>query len=385
MHQVRPPRARGHRADVAAQAPRLALTGAAPDAARIVALTSRLVALPSHESEQEVQLLLASLLEETGFEVRLQEIEPGRPNLIASRGSGGPWFCSHADVHPPHGHPDPWKCRQEDGLLVGRGVVDTKGQLASLLDALASEPDTAATVVVCCDEESGGLGSQRLDLPESLRPAEGGIVLEPTGLGVSVAQSGCIDLEIRIDREPRHMAVGGVSAADELLRILELLRAECSFLRHTNPLVPPPRVHLGVLQAGEHLWRTPATAAAQVSLTLLPQVDAAEARGELEAVLSTELGESGKGSYRVIDVCEPIQVPQDLPVVSRLREAMGRGFRLTGMPSWTDATHLLLRHGIPCVVFGAGDLDSAHSDREWVRVRDLVDLSSILRRVLRSY
>jgi acetylornithine deacetylase/succinyl-diaminopimelate desuccinylase-like protein len=52
------------------------------------------------------------------------------------------------------------------------------------------------------------------------------------------------------------------------------------------------------------------------------------------------------------------------------------------MPSWTDAGHLLTKHDQPCVVFGAGALASAHSDRESVAIGDLVRLSEILSRVL---
>jgi acetylornithine deacetylase/succinyl-diaminopimelate desuccinylase-like protein len=55
------------------------------------------------------------------------------------------------------------------------------------------------------------------------------------------------------------------------------------------------------------------------------------------------------------------------------------------MPSWTDAGNLLVHHGVPCVVFGAGDLATAHSDHETVRADDLVRLAETLARVLRSY
>jgi acetylornithine deacetylase/succinyl-diaminopimelate desuccinylase-like protein len=55
------------------------------------------------------------------------------------------------------------------------------------------------------------------------------------------------------------------------------------------------------------------------------------------------------------------------------------------MPSWTDAGNLLVHHGIAAVVFGAGDLASAHSDNESIRVEDLARLSTVLARLLRTY
>jgi acetylornithine deacetylase/succinyl-diaminopimelate desuccinylase-like protein len=55
------------------------------------------------------------------------------------------------------------------------------------------------------------------------------------------------------------------------------------------------------------------------------------------------------------------------------------------MPSWTDAGNLLAHHNLPCVVFGAGDLASAHSDLEWVKADDLVRLTEVLQRLLKNY
>ena len=45
-----------------------------------------------------------------------------------------------------------------------------------------------------------------------------------------------------------------------------------------------------------------------------------------------------------------------------------------GMSSWTDAGYLYMKHRLPCVVFGAGQLAPAHSNHEWIEVADLVRL-----------
>jgi acetylornithine deacetylase/succinyl-diaminopimelate desuccinylase-like protein len=89
--------------------------------------------------------------------------------------------------------------------------------------------------------------------------------------------------------------------------------------------------------------------------------------------------------YEIADASEAVEVLEDLPVVGRLAKALGTAIEPAGMPSWTDAGNLLVHHGIPCVVFGAGDLAPAHSDREWVEVDDLVRLCEVLRGLLRAY
>ena len=70
------------------------------------------------------------------------------------------------------------------------------------------------------------------------------------------------------------------------------------------------------------------------------------------------------------------------PTLRTLAEAVGATAHLTvaeggeGLaiavvePSWTDAQNLVDK-GIPSVVFGAGELGTAHSDHEWVRLGDL--------------
>jgi acetylornithine deacetylase/succinyl-diaminopimelate desuccinylase-like protein len=68
-----------------------------------------------------------------------------------------------------------------------------------------------------------------------------------------------------------------------------------------------------------------------------------------------------------------------------LEAVLGSDHKQGGMRSWTDAANLLEYHGLPCLIFGAGELWPAHSDDEWVDLADLVRLSQILASFLRSY
>lgn len=359
----------------------------AVDAERIAELTAALVAFPSHEVEAPVQTFLAGELERIGFDCTLQEVASDRPNLIAVRGEGGPFVCSHADVHPPHAHPDPFTAKRSGDVLVGRGVLDAKGQVAALVAAAEAEPDAPATIVICCDEESGGLGSQLLELPDRLRPPEGGIVLEPTELRVCTAQAGAIDLRIEANLVPGHAYADPPSALDVVLEAVAVLR-DAPALGALHPLLPPARLRVGTIAGGEHLWRRGRRAEASLALGLLPGIDPAEAaadvRERLDAVAS-RWKHRGSIVYDVLDVSEPVEVPSDLGVVDRLADALGAPVEPSGMASWTDAGNLLVHHGIPCVVFGAGSLESAHSDRESVSLAELTRLGEVLGRLLAAY
>lgn len=353
-------------------------------------LTSRLVAVPTHESEAEAQELIASWLERCGFDCRLDEIAPGRTNLVARRGSsGGTFLCSHVDTHPPHDHPDPFTCRRQGEVLVGRGVLDAKGQIAALVAAVEAEPAAPVLVAITCDEEGGGLGSERISLPDGPWSTEGGVVLEPTDFTVCTAQAGHVDVHVEVSGTPGHAYAGAEtgSPVHAVLAVVEELETT-AFLRTRHPLLGRPRSNIGRLIGGEHPWRTPARASVDVTLGVNPGTDLAEAEAEVRARLDEVARRWGaRGTsflYEVVDSSEPFELADSLPVALRLAKAANAPVAPAGMPSWTDAGHLLAKHGVPCVVFGAGELGPAHSDHEWVRLSDLARLGEVLRRLITS-
>lgn len=357
---------------------------------RIAELTSVLVASPSHESETVVQRILSERLEAAGFECRITKVAPGRPNLVARRGDGGPFLCSHADTHPPHDHPEPFVCRRRGELLVGRGVLDTKGQLAALVVALEDQPSASALVAVTCDEERRGLGSERLELPRGPWFDDGGLVLEPTELEICTAQTGHIDVAVGVSGDPQHVYAPEASGSpiSAVLAAADALET-CTFLSARHPLLPQTRTHIGRIAGGEHPWRRPGRASLELTIGVLPGVDidqaVAEVRDRLDDVAARWGARRTSFLYDVVDASAPIEVPDDLPIAGRLRAALDTPTKPSGMPSWTDAGNLLVRHGLPCVVFGAGELGPAHSNDEWVRLSDLERLASVLGRLLRSY
>jgi acetylornithine deacetylase/succinyl-diaminopimelate desuccinylase-like protein len=357
---------------------------------RIIQVTSELVAIPTHEREREAQERIASWLSACGFDCELRDVAEDRPNVIARRGTGGAFLNSHVDVHPPHRHPDPFTARRQGDLLVGRGVLDAKGQIAALITAVEAEPDADACVVITCDEETGGLGSEHLAVPDGPWTDEGGIVLEPTDFAICTAQSGNIDVRVEVSGTPTH-AYAPETTGSPIKAVLSAIEEldTCSFLRADHPLVGRPRVNVGRLRGGEHAWRTPARARLEMTLGVVPGTDLAGAENEVRQRLdecARRWGARGTSFlYEIADTSEPIEVPWgSLPIAKRLADALETPLQPSGMPAWTDAGNLLTKHGLPCVVFGAGELAPAHSNHEWVRVADLVRLCDVLRNVLRS-
>ena len=84
--------------------------------------------------EGEIARFIAGWCERAGLQVEVEEVAPGRPNVIATaRGSGGGQSLllnAHVDTVGVAGMDEPFSGRVEGGRLYGRGAYDMKGSLA---------------------------------------------------------------------------------------------------------------------------------------------------------------------------------------------------------------------------------------------------------------
>ena len=108
-------------------------------------LTSELVAIdsvnptlvPGAAGEGTIAEWLATYLRRAGFDVEVDEVAPGRPNVIAmaERPGAGPtrMLCGHTDTVGVEGMEAPFTPTVRDGRLYGRGAQDMKGGLAAMI------------------------------------------------------------------------------------------------------------------------------------------------------------------------------------------------------------------------------------------------------------
>src|SRR4051794_30419875 len=115
-----------------------------PDAPRMKADLARLVSFKTENppgQEMEAAQFLASLFRDEGFLTEIDQYKPGRTNMIARLENGdGPVFAfnTHMDVVPAGEgwSGDPFKLREHDGKLFGRGSCDAKGPLIAMVEAM---------------------------------------------------------------------------------------------------------------------------------------------------------------------------------------------------------------------------------------------------------
>ncbi len=350
-------------------------------ATELVKLALQLMQFPTVTGRED---LCAEFVEQelvrAGLAVHRQEILGVGHNLVAARGQGGPWIITHLDVFPPFEHPAPFSARVEDHFLVGRGAVDTKGQIAALLWALrhTKEPVQVALVV---DEEELGRGSEALAVPPGVR---GAVVLEPTRLELAPAEAGSIGLEVLVAGRAAHgsMPWTGESAIERAFQLYQRLR-EQPFMRHHHHLFPYGAwVNLGKIEGGYDTMVVPPHCRMELDIGFAPGLSVQEVLQQVhEAFREAE-------RLFVTDAWEPWETDPQAEVVQALRsaveEVVGQSASFTGMPSWTDAHHVV-EHGVPAVVFGAGDLAVAHTWHEALSVEELTALAEILARLIRRW
>lgn len=341
-------------------------------------LLKKLISIPSPPGEElALALEVKALLEEIGFSVRTQEVKPNSFNLIGIRGESGLLLSTHLDTLPPYGHPNPYELREEDGRLIGRGVVDAKGQLASLLLALRYSQG-ACKVALTVDEEGEGKGSEVLDVE-----AAEAIVLEPTDLAICISEAGSLEYEIVVKGKATHSATPerGENAILKALSLYYELH-NLSFMRTEHPLFPPPVVNLSLLQGGDFVTVVPSLCRMQVDIHILPNVDIEFAKREVE-----EFFRKKNVEFRLIDIAYPYELTEPPNVSKFIEEFMrmkGKRVIYAGMRSWTDSANFL-KKGIKSIVFGAGDLSVAHSQEEWILEEDLLFLTELLIYVIDNY
>lgn len=372
---------------------------------RPVDLAAELVRLPSHpgldRQEEQVVLALDRYLGEHGLAVQLEEILPGRPNLMVSIAGAKPGphllLCGHTDTVPVNSGEPGFGLSGEirDGRLHGRGAVDMKGAVAAMAVAIVALdrrlPAGRVTLAAVIDEEMESLGAEQL-VETSFR-AEGAVVGEPTGNRVALGHKGLEWLEVNLQGRSAHggtpeQGVNAISAAGEFVAMVEReLKPRLAARRH--PILGPPTLNFGSVRGGDQ----PSTVAASCALAL----DRRTVPGESFQSIVSELTEllarvernypglhtvvrrvsGGMGNLLHVALVTPLESPLARAADSARRRVTGKSGDFTTFPAWTDGALLSGYSGIPTIVLGPGDLALAHSPREAVPVVEILEAAQI--------
>jgi acetylornithine deacetylase len=355
--------------------------------------------VPGAPGESAVADAIALEMRRIGLDVSVDEIAPGRPNVVGVLEGRRPgpalMFCGHTDTVGVIGMADPFTPVERNGRLYGRGAQDMKSGVAAMIDAariVAGEGLDAGRLVLAAvvDEEHSSIGADGL---VKAWTADAAIVTEPTDLGIVVGHKGFAWVEIEIEGRAAHGSrpAEGQDAIFRLGRVIARLEALDRTLqsRSPHPVVGTGSLHASGIEGG-HEWSSyPDRAVLQMERRILPGESERCALEEAQQILRDLAGEDAtfRGSARPVFSRPAYELSTDhaLPgaVAAAVARITGIRPRIGGASFWTDAA-ILGQSGIPAVLFGPGGA-GLHSTEEYVNVADVVVCRDALAECVRQW
>ncbi len=377
------------------------------DRDELARLTRELVRIPSvyrpeeaEGNEERVARFLADYLEREGFEVHVEEVAPGRPNVRAIWEGERPGktllFEAHTDV-VTEGRAEDWSyppfaAERVGERIYGRGACDTKGNLAAAVVAVRAIKDSGIplpgrlVLLHPVDEEGMMAGIKAFIERGHAGGVDGAIICEPEQNQLCTMQKGALRVEVAVRGKMAHGAmprsgVNPVTRAARFVVAVEELEREQIERYGDDPLLGYPSLTPTILMGpdcGEpQINVIPASAYVALDIRTIPGQSHEEIVRRLEERLSKLAAEDPDfdASLEVIEERPWTETPLDDALVRAMaaayRELTGEEPRYNGVPGATDGTFLNSWAKVPIVTTGAGEREIPHHVDEWVSVDEL--------------
>lgn len=365
------------------------------------ALLRELVALPSVNTgfsqapagttgEERVASFLLRWAQDNGIFAKRYEAAPGRPCVLLATGP------ENAPALLVSAHMDtvwtamaaPFTLREEDGFYHGLGAVDDKGPLVAALCALRrlSRRDISLRflVLASCDEEFGLLGIRHM-IPEQIRP-DGVIIAEPTNLNIVMAHKGssCVTIRTTGKRVHASLVPAGANAIYQAAELVCALKAYAMALLRgpRHPLLGTNTMSVGVIQGGDQPNVVPDACTIMLDFRSLPGETPASVRAHVVKALA-----GCAANYSIIEESHEataLDTSPDVPLVACLQSILteaGLDAAPHGVPYATES-YRPAKFGIPTIVFGPGDIATAHALDEKIAKDQRLQAADLLVRLV---
>ena len=389
------------------------------DRDEMLSLAQELIRIPSFKTEEsDVARFLGDFLSQRGYEVQLQEVEPGRFQTVATlRGSGGGkslMFNGHIDIDPlaMGWKRDPWTPSVEGDLLFGGGSRNMKGGVTAMVTAAEAIRKSGVSLpgdlVVACvvGELQGGVGTTYLCQHGPL--TDMAVVPEPFGANnILTVHAGVLEMAVHVLGNSRHISrkEEGVDAIAKMCKAIPAIDGVQFTYTPREDLPGLPRINVGTIIGGrgrDYDLRGPNFVSdfctVIVDVRFLPGMTSASVKADIENALDRikqddpdfqyEIEMPPHPKHRVFTVVmEPFDLPKDEyileTVLRQFRTVTGKepdevGTVLPGSYTGDDTCHLW-RAGVPCLLYGPGGGSESDSvPDEFTRISDMEQVAKIL-------
>jgi len=360
-----------------------------------VALLVELIRIPSVNPEGDPgvrepgEAILAGFLKDhlssLGAEAFLNEVLPGRPNIVArfpSTRAGKPrlLLAPHTDTVSVVGMTiDPFGGEVREGKIWGRGASDTKGPMAAMLTALDRLRDLIPSLdyeiwfAGLMGEESGQHGAKALAGEETFDFVIAG---EPTDLKTVHAHKGSLWVTLASHGKAVHASAPerGENAIYAISSAIERIRKEVipQLNRLTHPLLGHTTLSVGTIHGGSKTNIVPDHCEITIDIRLVPGVE------PLHVV--NLLRNAAPELHLTYQSSRPLFTDPNHPLIRKLSALDAVPM---GAPWFCDAA-VFSSKGMPSIALGPGSIAQAHTADEWISVSDLENGADFFERFLLS-
>lgn len=276
-----------------------------------------------------------------------------------------------------------------DGLLHGCGSCDVKGFLACILSAASSEQRflDGLRIVLTADEEIGCIGAGHLIADNVLRPHRM-IIGEPTSLHPARAGKGYCLAEVTVIGKEAHSAhpgegVSAIYHAARLIAAIEKLASQLATEQINFSHPAHTTINIGTIEGGTAKNIVPGICRFQLEWRPIPGklTDAV-----LDSVTSivTDLRRADPAflaEVRALRQQPGFETPAQSPLVRQIESLAAR--TAVSIPFGSEAS-LFASIADEIIVFGPGDMRTAHSNRECVPIAELEEATRVLSAMMRK-
>ena len=389
------------------------------DREEMLRLAEDLVRIPSFKTEEtDAARFLGDFLAQRGYEVELQEVEPGRFQTIATlKGSGGGkslMLNGHIDIDPlaMGWKRDPWTPSIEGDLIFGAGIRNMKSGVSAMIEAAemvrrSGVPLRGDLVLACVvGELQGGVGTSHLCRHGPL--TDMAVVPEPFGANnILTVHAGVLEMAIHVLGNSRHISrkEEAVDAIAKMCKAVPAIDGVKFTYTPREDLPGLPRINVGAIIGGrgrDYDMRGPNFVSdfctVIVDVRFLPGMTSASVKADIERALGEvkrddpdfqyEIEMPPDPKYRVFTVVmEPFDLPKNEYILETVlrqfrtvtgKEPDGVGTVLPGSYTGDDTCHLWAA-GVPCLLYGpGGGSESATIPDEFSRISDMEQVAKVL-------
>ena len=288
-------------------------------------LLASLVRIPSVcGKEYKIATFIRNWLDERGLPAEMLAVKPSRPDVICRlKGqSDGPRLLlnGHMDTVPPgegwmH---DPYGAKVEGGRMYGRGTIDMKAGLASILVAAAESKEEGLPakgeliITAVVDEESIDWGTYALIQKGITKGVDLALVSEATDLNLVTAHRGRTVFDVEVHGRAAHSMwpEHGVNAIDNAATLIKSLPKLDS---PNHPKLGRSTVNVLKIEGGQtEVMLVPEHCRMVIDRCLVPGHNSKSALEGLNQLIK-EIGVNADAKFiaRETPFCEPFEIPDD--------------------------------------------------------------------------